>query len=167
MSSILFKYLREMVKDKRDGPPKLRKSIHMGSLISNILFERNLIQTLMEVGMTKEVEFEIGKNFNGQNLKNMSLITTVIDHLEFMDKMIIGTRRIPVDNYPLFSKEDPIEVLEHYIADCLGTCITLVAFSHEELPYHPIDVYSLKRKRRPKSYGDGPSGTARPLNKSC
>lgn len=62
---ILFKYLRDMVKETRNGSPKLRKWIPLGSLIFYILFEIKLVQTLMGVWMTKEVEFEIGKNFNG------------------------------------------------------------------------------------------------------
>lgn len=51
----------------------------LGRLFSYILFESKLIQTLMEVDMTKEVEFDIGKNFNGRNLKDMSLIIIVVD----------------------------------------------------------------------------------------
>lgn len=136
----------------------------MGRLIFEILFESKLIQTLMEVRMTKEVEFEIGINFNGRNLKNMSLITTVVDPSEELDKTTVGTRRIPMDNYPVFFKEDPIEVLEFYITDCLATGITPVAFSHEKLPDDPTDVYPFKRKRNPKSYSDGPSRTVTPTH---
>ena len=52
-----------------------------------------------------------------------------------------------------------------YIADCLATCVTPIALSHEELPYHLIDVYSLNRKRKPKSSGERSSGTAIPPTK--
>ena len=104
--SILFKYLREMVKETRNGTPKLRKWIPLGSSISDILFESKLVHKMMEVGMTKEVDFEIGKNFNGGNLKNMSLITTVVGPLKLLDKKSVGSRRIPVDDYSLFSKEE-------------------------------------------------------------
>lgn len=97
----------------------------------------------------------------------MSLITTVVDPSEVLDKTTVGSRRYHVDDYPLFSKEDPIEVLESYIPDCLATSITSIAFSHGELPDHPIDVYSLKRNRKHKSSSDGPSRTARPYHQSC
>ncbi|KAI5395883.1 hypothetical protein KIW84_062170 [Lathyrus oleraceus] len=40
--------------------------------------------------------------------------------------------------------------------------VTLVAYTFDELPDNAPDVYSHKRKRKPKSTGDGPSGTATP-----
>lgn len=51
----------------------------MGRLISDILFESQLVKKLMDAEVTKEVEFVIGKNFNRHTLKNMSLITNVIN----------------------------------------------------------------------------------------
>lgn len=62
----------------------------------------------MELGLSKEVEFYVGKVFVGRNLKNTSLITTVVDPSEFLEKKIVGARRIPVDGYLIFTKEDPI-----------------------------------------------------------
>lgn len=53
LCSVLFKYMRDMVKDTIDGSPKLRKWIHMGRLISYMPFERKLIQVLMEANLTK------------------------------------------------------------------------------------------------------------------
>lgn len=84
----------------------------------------------------------------------MSLITSFVDPSELLDRTYVGSRRITVDDYPLFFKEDPIEVLELYIVDCLATSVPLVALSHKEIPYHPIDMYSLKRKRKHKSFGE-------------
>lgn len=107
LCSILFKYLRKLVKETRDGSPKPIKWIPLGSLIFDILFESKLVQTLIEVGLTKEVEFHIGNTFNGRNLKNISLISFVIDPSETMDRKIVASIRIPIDDYPLFTKEDP------------------------------------------------------------
>ena len=56
--------------------------------------------------MTKEVDFEIRKNFNGYNLKNMSFITSVVDPSKLLDKVFVSSRRITMDDYPLFSKEE-------------------------------------------------------------
>lgn len=56
--------------------------------------------------MTKEVEFEIGKNFNGHNLKNMSFISSVVNPLESLDEVSITSRIILVVDYALFSKEE-------------------------------------------------------------
>lgn len=134
-------------------------------LIFDILFYSKLVQTLIEVGLTKELEFEIGKTLNGKNLKNMALITVVFDPLAILDRKTVASRRILIDDYQTFTKEDPIELLESYIADCLSIGLTPVAYSHYELPKSAHDVYSLRRKRRSKSTGDGPSGIAKPLTK--
>lgn len=67
--SILFKYLRYMVKETMNESPKIRKWIPMGRLISDILFESKLMHKLMEAEMTKEVDFKIRKNFNRHSLK--------------------------------------------------------------------------------------------------
>lgn len=75
LPSILFRYLREMVKESRDGTPKPIKWIPLGRLISDILFESKLVQTLIEVGLTKEVEFDIGNTFNGRKSEEH-----VLDH---------------------------------------------------------------------------------------
>lgn len=61
---IPFKYLRVMVKEITNGSYKLIKWIPLGRLISDILFESKLVKNLMEVGLTKEVDFEIAKNFS-------------------------------------------------------------------------------------------------------
>lgn len=46
LPSILFKYMREMVRETRDGRNKMRNLIPLGRLISNVLIERNLVGTL-------------------------------------------------------------------------------------------------------------------------
>lgn len=165
LSSILFKYMRELVRETRDGSIKPKKWIPLGRLILDILFESKLDQTLMEVGLTKEVEFGIGKKLNGRNLKNMSLITFVIDPSETLERKTVTSRIIPIVDYPIFTKEDPPELLKSYIVDCLATGLTPVAYSFDELPDNALDVYSLKRMRKSKSTCDGPSGIARPPTK--
>lgn len=117
--------------------------------------------------MTKEVKFEIGKNFNGCTMKNMSLVTTVVDPSELLNKTIVGVRRIPVNDYPFFSKEEYKEVRELYIIDFLATGVTPVELSHEEPPDHLVDVYYLNIKIKPKSFAEGPSRSARPPTKAA
>lgn len=79
---ILFNYLRELVKENINGSTKARKSIRLGRLISDVLFERKLVETMIELNLTKEVDINIRKVFNGRNMKNMSLIFIVTDLLE-------------------------------------------------------------------------------------
>lgn len=117
--SIIFKYLREMVKETRNGDAKMKIWIPLGRLISDILFESKLVQKLMDAGMTKEVDFVIGKDFNGHTLKNMSLIINDVNPSELLGMTYVGSRRIPVDDYLIFSKEESEEVLENYNDDCL------------------------------------------------
>lgn len=44
----------------------------------------------MDAGVIKEVEFVIGKNFNGHTLNNMSLITNVINPSELLDNASVA-----------------------------------------------------------------------------
>ena len=110
-----------------------------------------MVPTLMDVGLTKEVEFDIGKTLNERNLKNMYLITAVIDLSETMDKNNVSSRIIPIEDYPIFTKEDPQESLESYIADSLATYVAPITYSFDEILETAPDVYSLKRKRKSKS----------------
>lgn len=115
----LFKYLSEIVKETINGGANMRDWIHMGRLISDILFERKLVKKLIDTGMTKEFDFVIGKHFSGHTLKNMSIIKTVVNSPELLDRASVSSRSMPMDNYPLFSQEESKEVLEHYNAECL------------------------------------------------
>lgn len=103
----MFKYLRDLVKETRDGSPKARKWIPLGRLISYVLFESKLGQTLIDLGLTKEVDIKIGKAFNGKNLKNVPLIYSITDPSKALYKNAVVSRRIPVDDYPIFTKEYP------------------------------------------------------------
>lgn len=49
--------------------------------------------------MTNEVDIDIGKVFNGKNLKNMSLISLDVDPSDVLDMYSIATRRIPIDDF--------------------------------------------------------------------
>lgn len=73
----------------------------------------------------------------------MSFKTTITDPSETLDRKTVASRRIPIDDYPFFTKEDPQEVLESYIANFLATGVTLVAYSYNELTEIAPDVYSL------------------------
>lgn len=101
LPSILFKYLREIIKKTRNGTPKPRKWISLGRLISYVLFESKLVLTLIDVGLTKEVDIDIRKTFKGKNLKNISLITDVPDPSESLKRNFVVSRRIHIDDYPL------------------------------------------------------------------
>lgn len=126
-----------------------------------MLFERKLVETLIELNITKEVDIDVGKVFNGRNMKNMSLTSIVIDPSEVLDRNTISSRRILIDDYPIFTKVDPSEILESYIDDCLASGITPISYSYDELSECPPDVLPLRRKRKAKKMGDEPSETVK------
>lgn len=150
-----------MVKETRNEAAKVRNWIPLGKLISHILFESKMVQKLMDARMTKEDDFIIGKNFNGHTLKNMSLITHVVNLSELLDRTAVGSRRILVDDYPLFSKEEYKKVMEHYNKECMSKGCAHDMLSYVELLDHPVDVCSLKRKRKPISFDEGPFGPSK------
>lgn len=64
-----------MVKEIRDGSKKKRNWIPLGRLISDILMESKLIDSLTEARITKKMEPKVGRMFNAKSLKNMGLIS--------------------------------------------------------------------------------------------
>lgn len=70
----------------------------------------------------------------------MSLISKVIDPSKVLDMDAISYRRIPIDDYPIFIKVDPPEILEAYIDNCLALGITPVAYSYDELLDAPHEL---------------------------
>lgn len=53
LPSIIFKYMRKLVKNTRDNDAKIKKLIHMGGLISGVLIESKLVETLQNLDLTK------------------------------------------------------------------------------------------------------------------
>lgn len=106
---ILLKYMRELVKETRNGGAIIRKWIPIGRLIPDVLVESKLVETLQRLNVTKVIVTNVGKIFNKRNLKNMYLISKVIDPLEVMDMDEISSRRVSIDDYPIFTKMDPPE----------------------------------------------------------
>lgn len=66
-----------------------------------------------------EVEFVIGNPFCGHTLKDMSLIKNIVYPSELLDKTIVGSISVLVDDFSLFSQEESKEVLIHYNVECL------------------------------------------------
>lgn len=124
--------------------------IPMGRLIFDILFESKLVKNLIDAGITKEVDFVIGKHFSGHTLKNMSVIKHVVNPSTLLDRTFFGSTSMSVDdcNVECLAKGHPQEVLVY-----------------KELPKTHEDVYSLKRKRKHISSGEGPSKSVKTTTK--
>lgn len=79
LPSILFKYMRDMVRDTTYESNKMRCWIPLGRLISYVLIERNLVGILKELGLTSELDTSFGRHFNGRNMNHTRLIFEVVE----------------------------------------------------------------------------------------
>lgn len=79
-------------------------------LISYILLESKLIEESEKMNSSKDLYTDVGKPFNGKNLKNMPMISECVDH-GVLDRESISTRRVKIEDYPYFNKLDPPKVL--------------------------------------------------------
>lgn len=109
--ALLFQYLREMVKETRDGSKKMRNWIPLGRLILDILMESKLIDSLTKAKITKGMEPRVRKMFNAISLKNMGIISEVASFLTEIPKEYISNRRIPLEYFLIFLKSDPLDVV--------------------------------------------------------
>lgn len=115
LHSLLFQYLRDMVKETRDGIKNMRNWIPLGRLISNILMESKLIDSLNEAQITKELEPQVGRMFNARSLKNMGLISELTSNLGCLSKEDISNKRIPLENFTIFTMHGPLNVMIDYL----------------------------------------------------
>lgn len=67
-----------MVKETRNDVSKQRKWIPLGGMISGILVESKLEAKLEEMQFRDDLYINVGKSFNGRNLKNMLMIKDVV-----------------------------------------------------------------------------------------
>lgn len=106
LPSIVFKYLREMVKEPKNKGSKPRKLIPLGRLISDIFVKSKLVEELEEMNFSKDLYTDVGKPFNGKKLKNMLMISKCVES-GVLDKESISTRRVEIEDYPYFTMLDP------------------------------------------------------------
>lgn len=90
----------------------------MGRIISDILTENRLIEYLSEAQQLIELETCVGKTFNAKNLKKMKIINHIKKDPTKVVKEAISTRRIPMDDFPMFTQQDPPKVTVWYLDAC-------------------------------------------------
>lgn len=76
LPSLLFKYLRDSVRDTRNNM-KPRNNIPLGRLISDVLIESGMVDHLISNNMMEYVTVDVGKHLNSKNLKSMGIIDKV------------------------------------------------------------------------------------------
>lgn len=122
LSSLLFKFIRDSIRESRTGGSSKkgkRKFILNGRLISDILVESGVVDDLLVNGLTEELVKDIGKVLWGKNLKSMGLISKFRRTKIVLTKDDIRGTRKPIDDYPIFTKLDPPQVLMAYLESCL------------------------------------------------
>lgn len=104
LHALLFQHLRDTVRYTRDSSKRTEGYISMGRLISNILMESQLIDSLTDDHFSKGMQPLAGRMLNAKDLKNMRIINEVISPPTEFSKDIILNIMIPLKDLPIFSK---------------------------------------------------------------
>lgn len=152
LNSLLFQYLMDMVKETIDGSKKKRNWIPLGRLISNILMESELIDSLTEARIIKELEPQVGKMSSARSMKTMGVIYELTSNHVEVPKEATSNRRIHLEDFPVFTKQDPLNVLLDYLASCQAGAQNKAS----KTPY----------TRKTKSYKKHSDGTSKKVNTS-
>lgn len=160
LPSLMFKFIRDSIRESRTGGSSKkarRKFIPNGRLISYILVESSLVDDLLISGLTEELVKDAGKVFWGKNLKSMDLISRFQRPDVMMTKDDIYGTRNPFENYLIFTKIDPPQVLMAYLDNCLKDGIEPLVDPFnlpETYPYargkssEAKDLLGIRRRRR-------------------
>src|SRR4051812_21480360 len=98
--------------------PKIKKNtIPMGRLISDILIESGLIDTLRAAGSIPDLIVVHGSTLTAQPLRRMQLIKKVISTPKVIPDIL--TRRTLVADYPQIFKEELSEYVQLYLEPCV------------------------------------------------
>ncbi|XP_058785266.1 uncharacterized protein LOC131660126 [Vicia villosa] len=113
--SLTISHLKTSVKETREDVKTKRDWIPLGRLISDILTENRLVEHLTETQQTDVLEAIAGKPFNAKNLKKMKIIEAIKKDTSFTTKEVITTKRVPLDNFPLFSAYTTPDIVVRYL----------------------------------------------------
>lgn len=115
LPSLLFKYLRDLVRDTRNNMKPINY-IPIGRLIFDVLIESGMVDHLISINMMEDVTVDVGKPLNSRNMKSMWVIDRVLvkPTLDTSWDAPKDQRKIPHAMY-LFSKIDHSKVIAHYL----------------------------------------------------
>ncbi|CAL5192704.1 unnamed protein product [Lathyrus oleraceus] len=112
------------------------------------------MEELEKMNFSEDLYTDVGKPFNGKNMKNMLMISKCVD-LEVLDRECISTRRVEIEDYPYFTKLDPPYVLMDYMKSCLEDGIDPMVDTHNMSLAPPEGSH--RSKRRSKKSRERPS----------
>lgn len=157
----LFIHLWTHVKETRETTKtknlKIRDWIPMGRLIYDILTENGLVAHLTDAGQTDELKAIVGKSLDGKSLQRMKIVEKLQSEPVQVDSEIVRTRRVPVEDFPLFIAEEPREALLAFIASCLSDGIPLPPDLMEQASQPAPEFIEKKRRKKRKASEDDSS----------
>lgn len=118
LHALLFQHLRDSMKETREGSRKIRIWIPLGRLVSDILMESKLIDSLIEDQITKGIEPQVSKMFNSKGMKNIRIIPEVISLPDEIPKEDVYNKRVPLEYFLIFSKSDPLDIVIGFLESC-------------------------------------------------
>lgn len=122
LPSLIFKFIRDSIRESRTGGSSKKarsKFIPNDRLISDILVESGVVDDLLVSGLTKELVKDVVEVLWGKNLKSMGLISKIRRLYIVLSKDDICGTKNPIDDYPIFTKVDPPQVLMVYLESYL------------------------------------------------
>lgn len=156
LPSIMFKFMRDSIRESRTGGSSNKtksKFIPNGRLIFEILVENGLVDDIQVNGLTDELVNDAGKVLWGKNMKSMGLISRIQWPNFILSKDDTCGIRNPIDNYPIFTKINPLEVLMAYLESCLRDGINPMVD-----PFNLPETYpDIHGKTKKGSKGEKPS----------
>lgn len=121
--ALLFQNLRDTMRNTINGSKRTKSYIPLGWLISDILMESQLVDSLTDDQFTEGMKPTFEEWLNTTSMKNMKIITEVISPSAEVSKEAIRNRRIPLNYFPIFSKpyslDDVVKFMEKCLADAL------------------------------------------------
>lgn len=72
-----------------------------------------------------------------------------------VDSEAVHTRRVPVEDFPLFTAEEPREALLSFIASCIADQTPLPHDLLQKAFEHDPEIIEKKRRKKRKAYEDG------------
>lgn len=147
---VLFDHLCTQVKETReDGKNKNRMWIGMGRLLSDILTESGLVDHLYEAGQAEILKATVGKPLDGRSLFRLKLIDEVKAEPHDISQDSIKKRRVKVQDFPLWTREEPVESLLYFIESCKRDGIPLPPDLLEQAS-RPAPKFEVRKKRKLK-----------------
>lgn len=149
-----MKETRETTKTKN---LKIRDWIPMGRLISDILTENGLAAHLTDAGQIDELKAIVGKSLDGKSLQRMKVVEKLQSEPIMFDSETVRTRRVPVEDFPLFTAEEPREALLAFITSCIAYGIPLPPDLLEQASQPAPKFIEKKRRKKRKASEDDSS----------